>query len=124
MTGPYGVISTLDLWLMAEWLHENFVYLNERMKEMTDVVVQQEDLDALAEELATAASTLSEQIAALEAAAADPAQPVELPAGSLDGIKTAVSTLQGLETPAPAPAPAETPAAPAAPPVDQAAPPA
>jgi hypothetical protein len=116
---------SLDLWLMAEWLHEELVRLHERLDQiMTDVVVQQEDLDALTQQINDSVTALQTQIASLEAAAANPAQPaVQLPPGSLDGLKAAVTDLQGLQAPATTPVPAPAPPAAAAPP-DQALPPA
>ena len=123
--GPYGVTMSLDLWLMAEWLHEELVRLHERLDQMTDVVVQQEDLDTMAQQINESVTALQTQISTLEAAAANPAEPVQLPAGSLDGLKAAVSDLQGLETPATTPVPEPAPAPPgAAAPPDQALPPA
>ena len=64
---------------------------------MTAVQVQQEDLDQLASDLNAAASSLQSEIQALEASS------TPLPAGSLDGLKSALSSLQALEVPPTAP---------------------
>jgi hypothetical protein len=103
MTTPsIGTPTSVELWLLAVYINQEFTLLNERIdKLMTDVVVQQEALDALAASLEAVKDTLATEIANLQ---------TQLPAGSLQGIQTALDDLQSLEPPASAPA---TPPAPA-----------
>jgi hypothetical protein len=62
---------------------------------MALVSVEQTDLDNLAANLEAVKAALASQIAQLEAAG-------NIPPASLDGLNTALTDLQSLETPAPA----------------------
>jgi hypothetical protein len=98
MTTP---VSSLDLWLFAEYVSEQFQHLNQQIgKIVTDVVVQQEALDALAASLEAVKASLAAEISSLQ---------TQLPAGSLQGLQTALDDLQTLEPPASSPAPPTPP---------------
>lgn len=89
----------------AERLLKNQERLNKGMAEIMGAVkVEQDDLDALATQLSDAVGLVGSELADLEAQlAAAIAAGAPLPDGSLDGLKAALTTLQGLEVPAPAP---------------------
>jgi DNA anti-recombination protein RmuC len=108
---PIPIAATaIEIWLLAVWLNTQFTSINTRLDNiMTAVTVQQEDLDQLATDLEAVKTNLANEIAALEQSAQPP------PAGSLDGVKAALSDLQALQTPPPAPA---EPPADSTPPID------
>lgn len=83
------------LWLAAESQYKQMSTVTTKLETIvTAVQVQQEDLDTLASALENVKTTLSSEIATLEGQA-------NLPAGSLDGLKTALTDLESLETPTP-----------------------
>ena len=99
-------MSALDTWLLGEWLSKQFTLLNRKVDQlMAQVQVDQDALDALATQLETVKSNIATEIQNLQNAAG-PA----LPAGSLDGLNTALTDLQGLTLPPVAPpGPSEPP---------------
>jgi hypothetical protein len=70
-------------------------------KIMALVTVEQTDLDTLATNLEAAVTSVGTEITNLEAALTAAGTPP--PAGSLDGLNSALTALQALEVPAPAP---------------------
>jgi hypothetical protein len=70
-------------------------------KLMALVEVDQTDLDTLATNLEAAVTSVGTEITNLEAALTAAGTPP--PAGSLDGLNSALTALQALEVPAPAP---------------------
>jgi hypothetical protein len=86
-------------------LIENQEQLLEGMKAIMALVsVEQTDLDTLASDLSAAVAAVGAEVTNLEAELAAAGTP--LPAGSLDGIKSGLASLQALEVPAPATPPA------------------
>jgi hypothetical protein len=86
-------------------LLENQEHLQESVNAvMAAVQVEQNDLDALSTDLNAAVASVSTELTNLEAALAAAGTP--LPAGSLDGLKAGVASLQALEVPSPTPPPA------------------
>lgn len=104
-----------DAELVQEAVHNGamaeLIALSKLMEDilMTDVVVKQEDLDALGGKLEAAAVALAGEINTLLQQAA--AVGVTLPAANLQTINTALNDLTALETPAPVTPPATTPPA-------------
>jgi len=70
---------------------------------MAAVQVEQTDLDTLATNLDAAVASVGTELTNLEAALAAAGTP--LPAGSLDGLNSALTALTALEVPAPVPSP-------------------
>ncbi|GAS92701.1 hypothetical protein [Mycolicibacterium brisbanense] len=80
-------------------LHQQQQILNGVITIMALVQVEQTDLDTLATNLQTAIAAVGTEVKNLEAQVAAG----NLPAGSLDGLNSALTALQALEPPAPAP---------------------
>jgi hypothetical protein len=84
-------------------------HLEEGLEQLMALVsVEQTDLDTLSTDLAAAVAAVGTEITNLEAAVAAAGTP--LPAGSLTGVKAALTSLQALEVPAPTPPPVTPPA--------------
>jgi hypothetical protein len=75
---------------------------------MALVTVDDAELAQLGTDLAAAVAAVGTEITNLEAAVAAAGTP--LPAGSLTGVKAALTSLQALEVPAPTPPPVTPPA--------------
>lgn len=89
----------------ATALLENQEQLLEGLNKLMALVsVEQTDLDTLATDLSTAVTTVGAELTDLETKlAAAIAAGTPLPAGSLDGVKAGLASLQALEVPAPTP---------------------
>lgn len=102
-----GGSDEVNCWRTPEWatvLINNQERLQKGMdKIMALVSVEQTELDTLATDLSAAVASVGSELADLEAQLAAAGNP--LPAGSLDGVKSALTALQGLEVPVPPPVP-------------------
>lgn len=99
-------------WAVA--LLEKMEQLQEGMESLMSLVtVDDAELAQLGTDLSTAVASVGTELTDLEAKlAAAIAAGTPVPAGSLDGVKAALTSLQALEVPAPTPAPAPEPTPP------------